>query len=716
MPSSPEASSASIELERYTEDDSQPLRYINGSHSHRSQDAISGRPSYPLRRFYLRGLVAILVPTAVAAYFVAIWLAYINPGGGEQGGPLTIGRPGGLLIFYSWFVIGTLGLGLAEYGLAGVEASMLMEPGWAASNAMQLMMHCEGSWSGPGGWLAVTRQLLLLWRRRDRPTQWPSNLWMLLAGLSALPYLALPLSGLCMELGDGFVDSDGPAAAVMGRNHGDFESRIDDEMIKQATERWLSASVPSLPGQGVAYAPETADRSEDDWSFLNTLPHALPVRHGVHEIFLAPQASAPIRGTAWGVVLRYNCSVVTRMADFSILNHRTGKRENTTRVPGTTDTYIMGRNQSFGGQVFNLEAYMELGSSSYEGLVQTWSWFQRYYDPGDTNYTPPAFDAATGTLEGDEVLEVALWQSLDPDTYGRSPATTPFTPDMHLESTIPELGREITSLAPGTKKSLGYMPAIGARCTSNSAVGAAAIEGRSFTFRDFRPGTTAPPPAANGSDNTAAVRFSSAIPPIVLQETPFAIGGPEVPAEWLAGLFASSQQSAALVPTSQSREWLAPSPLQPSSLIRSLLQAHASYALQLEYDGRYGMPGGDNGYIDPNVTALPAGKVLSVGVMSPVFVAVLLVAWAVVSSALGCWYGFRRRWSQVLDGYSMFRFGADHGDFIRSQPDFGSAADFDECNSLRRIPGMVGNSAPSWTPGHIGLVDGTYAPKGALYA
>ncbi len=104
---------------------------------------------------------------------------------------------------------------------------------------------------------------------------------------------------------------------------------------------------------------------------------------------------------------------------------------------------------------------MELGSSSYEGQVRTWSWFQRYYDPGDTNYTPPAFDAATGTLEGGEVLEVALWQSLDPDPYGRSPAATPFTPDMHLESTIPELGREITSIAPVTNKSLAcshYLP------------------------------------------------------------------------------------------------------------------------------------------------------------------------------------------------------------------------------------------------------------------
>jgi len=686
---------------------SQPLRH-KPPQPHGHDETSSSRVGYSLRRFYLRGVVPILVPIAVTAYFVAIWLLYINPGE-EQGQPLKIGRPGALPIFYSWFVIATLGLSLSEYGLVGVEASMLMEPGWAPSNAMQIMMHCERSWGGPGGWLAVARKVFLLWRRHDHPTQWPSKLWVVLASLSALPYIALPLSGLCMELSDGFVDSNGGPVVVIGRNYTTFERRIDDDMIKQATERWRSASVPFIPGQGVAYAPEMADRRNNDWSFLDTLPHTLPVDHGIHEIFLVPQASSPIHGTAWGVVLRYNCSVVSRMLDFTILNHRTGKRENKTHIPGTTDTYIMGRNQSFGGQVFNLQAYMELGSSSYEGLATTWSWFQRYHDPGSTNYTPPPYDAAAGRLESNEVLEVALWQSIN--THTDEPPVTHFTPNMDLESTIPELGHEIESLVPGTNESLGYMPAIGARCTSNSAVGAATIDGRRFTFRDFRPGTTLP--AAESSDNTAAVRFSCAIPPIILQETP---SEPVVaPEEWLYGLFASSQQSTSLVTTGQKRAWLAPSPLQPSSLVRSLLQAHASYALQLEYDSQYGIPGA-GGYVDVNVTALPADKVLSAGVVPPVFVVVLLLAWAVISSTMGCWYGFRRRWSQVLDGYSMFRFGADCGDFVRSRPDFGSAADFENCDALRRIPGMVGNLAPSWTPGHIGLVDGVYAPKGALYA
>ncbi len=48
---------------------------------------LDGADSTLVNRFCLRGLVAILVPTAVAAYFVTIWLLYINPDG-EQRGPL----------------------------------------------------------------------------------------------------------------------------------------------------------------------------------------------------------------------------------------------------------------------------------------------------------------------------------------------------------------------------------------------------------------------------------------------------------------------------------------------------------------------------------------------------------------------------------------------------------------------------------------------------
>jgi hypothetical protein len=547
---------------------------------------------------------------------------------------------------------------------------------------------------------------------------------MLLAGISALSYIALPISGLSMELSDGYVLSQNSGSAtVVGRNYTSFEQRLDDDMIVRATERWRYAISPTLPRMGVAYAPETVDQSQSDWSFLDTLPNTLPVGHGVREIFLGPQADAPVAGTSWGVVIRYNCSVVTSLADFTILNHRNGRRTSMSRVGESMDTFILGRNQSFDAQILNVQAYLEVGSSSYEGIGEGWSWHHRYHDPGRvagtaTNYTPPVYNENTG-IEGDEVLEIALWQLIDPDALAKP--VNGVTLNLTLESTIPELGHEVegfknvTDIPTGnldvmpTLKSLGFMPAIGARCTSNSAVGTAIIDTRRFTFRDFRPGTTEP--ASEFTAYTAAVRFSSAIPRIILQQ-PFNREEDYPPEDWLSALF-SSAQSPRLVATQQSQMSMATGPLQPSELVRALLQAYASYAIELEYDSRYDFL---LAYSDPNITAATQGKILTEGVIPPAVVVGLLSAWCGLSALFGCWYGFRRRWAQVLDGYSMFRFGADYADFVRSKSDFGSAVDFENCHSLTHIPGMVGNLAPLWKPGHIGLADGVYAAKGSLYA
>lgn len=80
---------------------------------------------------------------------------------------------------------------------------------------MQLLMHGDSSWSGPGGWWKLHRPLVGIFRlsRRVKKGQngvgrdavpKPSALWGLLAFLSLLAFVALPLSGLTMELGDGY--------------------------------------------------------------------------------------------------------------------------------------------------------------------------------------------------------------------------------------------------------------------------------------------------------------------------------------------------------------------------------------------------------------------------------------------------------------------------------------------------------------------------------
>jgi hypothetical protein len=155
-----------------------------------------------LRRFYVRGLTAVLVPPLVTAYYFVIWYHYLKASPTDS--PVSFGPSGGLWVFYSWFLIGIIGLNLSSYGFEGIEATMLMDPRWAAQDAMLVMMHGEHSWGGPGGWMKTARNLLRF--RSGRETA-PTKLWILLSILSLLVFIALPLSGLVMNIGDGFVKS-----------------------------------------------------------------------------------------------------------------------------------------------------------------------------------------------------------------------------------------------------------------------------------------------------------------------------------------------------------------------------------------------------------------------------------------------------------------------------------------------------------------------------
>lgn len=74
-------------------------------------------------------------------YWFLVWYIYFTP---EDGGPIQFGHNGGRWVYYSWFLLGIFGLNLSKYGLVGLEAGMLMDKRWAATNAMQIMV-CESA-------------------------------------------------------------------------------------------------------------------------------------------------------------------------------------------------------------------------------------------------------------------------------------------------------------------------------------------------------------------------------------------------------------------------------------------------------------------------------------------------------------------------------------------------------------------------------------------
>jgi len=190
---------------------------------------------YKLRRFPLRGVIGIFIPLMVTALYIVIWSLYLVPA--DPNYPAQVGLPGVLTMFYLWFVISTIGLNISVHGLAGVEASMLMEPHCGASDAMQFLMHSDRTWSSPGGWLNIGRKLLFLWRNKSTTTvQLPSKLWFWLELTSLSAFIALPISGLYMELGDGFARTS--EDSFIGFNETSFFERNFTAMMDNARSNW----------------------------------------------------------------------------------------------------------------------------------------------------------------------------------------------------------------------------------------------------------------------------------------------------------------------------------------------------------------------------------------------------------------------------------------------------------------------------------------------
>lgn len=159
--------------------------------------------------------------------------------------------------------------------------------------------------------------------------------------------------------------------------------------------------------------------------------------------------------------------------------------------------------------------------------------------------------------------------------------------------------------------------------------------------------------------------------------------------------------------------------LQETDLRHSLLRAYAAYAVQLMFNGGQGftnLDGSQTTFANPNVTEFLPGTVLTNGIVPPEVAAILFLLWSLAVSLLCALYGFRRRWSATLDGYSLFRFGADISEAGKNRIlAFSNTREAEECDALHRLPGFVGDKRPQAWIGHVALVDGVPAVKSKRY-
>ncbi|KAH5614175.1 hypothetical protein HBI26_003750 [Parastagonospora nodorum] len=687
---------------------------------------------HPLRRFYFRALVGVLGPIIVTGYYLAVWRYYLAPI--DPNNPVPFGPAGAKWILYSWFVIGVVGLSLSKYGLEGVEASMLMEPGWNPTNGMKLMMHGEKTWSGPGGWMRIINWSWQLSRGSGK-LELPSALWFFLAFPSIFIFIAYPISGSTIEITQGHLHgrnvSGGPP--VKGFSYSNFNERNVADVSDGARIIWQNGLDTRILGYGALYTPQGYDRSSN--TYLRKLPTVLPKYDGVTRVFLAAQAANPIEGNSWGLLMQYNCSIVDRLQDFRILSHRNSSlyRPNV----GGSSSYrtkngsvsIEVKNQTDTEWTYNAYGVMELG-------YEVWP-DPRRLSVADSNAmfnknTACYFNQVeniTGDypgIEQEQVFEAILWQSLLNKSTLSGPSTAHHY-NFTLSHNITEMygAYKLSNFLPifrssnqtnsTTSVSPHPMSAIGVQCKASSNVGTADIDGVTSTYSNFVRTDT----PINNQTQRCAWRFGANVPSMVM---------PKLKDQWLSTLFTSVAAPPPLYasytddPSSieAGTGFLTQlSYLQPEQLRQSMLRAYGAYAVQLMYNGGQGFTGRDGSHVEfqnPNVTEFQSGTVITRGIMPAEVPFTLFVAWALVGAILGVKYGFRRRWSAILDGYTMFRLGADLPEDMKRQfAEQSNTLEVEGCHGLSGVPGLVGDTKPDMWLGHIGLVGSSVAAKDKLY-
>ncbi|KAK3317083.1 hypothetical protein B0H66DRAFT_562759 [Apodospora peruviana] len=653
-------------------------------------------PDQPARLYWIRPVVLIGVPAIVTAYYAVIWVHLVQNANYDEA--VKHRSFSGALIFYSWFMIGIFGLSWSKYGLTGLEAALIRQRGWAPPNLVALLMHSNGSWSGPSGWGKVIMQ-----RQFHR-------LWCLLAFLSLLPYIAFPLSGLVFEISDGYLKTSDPAM-VVGRSRDTFNMRYDEIGNEfglneaPANAGWLIAAQPVIPRLGVVYSGEEVDRTEHE--DFEKLPNTLPLTESIPDLFLAPQGDKPVNGKAWGLRFQYNCSAVQSASEFTILSQKS-----TSSASDKNPAYRNDRSFVLTTPSGDRIALWDSSSDAASVGKNT----QSYYEVGTTAWEV-SLDKVTEKYTGDHpgfeqelVFEYALYQvrvstinaidipekdntfnaTLSPSIEGLSSGS----PFVQLDNGTWTVNKPFFAIKDGNAYDLAEMsldyfigpssagnmleqaPPIGIRCVASSDVGFADLNGVTSSFSNFeRVG-----PKHNLSTGSTyfwgALRFGRTAEKIL---------DGQYYQHYLSGDLAGA------VPTSSEDTGRYAEYVTPEALLRSVNLAYALDASNLMYDLRSGL---NNEWENPNLTITREGKILSAaslvpGVAMGNFVLALFCVWAALSAGLGLVYGFRKRPADKVDGYVMLRKGADMAGELKRNDEFMSGKPFGESETLKGLDGHV---------------------------
>lgn len=567
----------------------------------------------------------------------------------------------------------------------------------------------------------------------------------MLASVSLLPFIALPLSGLTLELTDGFKpgSAGNDRAELSGQDRNTFADQAID-VIDRAFNRWRYPTNLQLSRRSTFYVPEaTAALGNRTW--LKTIPNSWPDADS-STVFLAPQSDRPVSGEVWGLQASYNCTIINHVDQFQLLSQR-GADRSKPRCPAIDFASYDGQPQYYGlPELCDHDVYMigqhagPAGSHSVmislanlgflDGFMEMAVKHEKKEDDQFSDTTPV-------------LLEMAVWQQ-----------------PIKLEPPCPlieaEVSNNLSLVVEGMQKSyLDYgsygleapadpspilLDAIGVQCNSSFILGTATLDGLKGTYASFK----REEPIASAT--ATSVPLATAVPEILRSSTASALDLREISslyaldqlvnksnityemgdgetnpipeiasnASWLPNLFKSvdaynrvplpcdSEGNPINLNESSSGQQL--NVITSAQLKRSVIRAHQAYAIELS--------GPRGGMWYGNLTNAVPTAVIVPGKLTPIVILILLAIWAVSCFLLGIIFGTRPRWADILDGFSMFRFGSDNPEFAADDV---CVKDYDQCRTLLAIPGLIGDSEPGRQPGHITLVKDGLARRDKKY-
>ena len=580
----------------------------------------------------------------------------------------------------------------------------------------------------------------------------PSPTWIILSVVSLAPYLALPLSGFTIQLTNGYAQgvSSNSNPSLVGQTPASFQDQSqDDDIYTSSFNHWKSNAQSVLSSKSAYYVP-IDNTSALDRRWLQTFPNEWPDDEQMRT-FIAPQARDIIEGDLWGLEASLNCTIVSSISQFELLSQRNQDGSAPRCAPINFNSSV-----SEGGDYglpdlcdFDVYLLSPIDNETYIGLDTSLVLFPvgkmefaAQYNKDSENFDLPPFSDTEPVI-----FEAALWQH--PITLAQSCPPLEKIVSNDLGTTISGFQKEFTlsnvsaELLQQEDTSSQNLEAIGFQCKSMFRTGTATVDGRSGTYSSFTV-QEADPVVSGGS-----IPIETAVPRIFRSEVSAALTLLEMNSElalndlldnlgvnwtdlgagslnpmaylasnssWLQNIYRAADayyqqplycDDDGNVNVTLTSSWQQLQLLNSTQFMTSFIRAHKAYALEIT---RPRGKGEQMAEWERNATVIFQTLIISPGDVPPQLVVALLSFWAASCFVLGIVFGARPRWSETLDGFSMFRFGSDNPRFNatngrRGGEGGGTARRYTDCPGLKELPGLVGDARPDRNIGYITLVE-----------